>query len=167
MSSEFILVLWEGFISTCLEAGHDEKMEALVSQWTWELISTPTYVIGCRWVYILKFRPNGSVDRYKARHVAKYYTQTYGIDYFETFSPVVWMNSIMILFSVVINLSWSLFQLDVKNAFLYGDFQLEVWMEQPPGYVAQGRKSLLSQKGYLWPQAESANVVWEVHHYHL
>jgi len=70
--------------------------------------------------------------------VAKYYTQTYGIDYFETFSPVVWMNSIMILFSVVINLSWSLFQLDVKNAFLYGDLQLEVWMEQPPGYIAQG-----------------------------
>jgi len=61
------------------------------------------------------------VDRYKARLVAKGYTQTYDIDYFETFSPVARMNSIRIMFSIDVNMSWPLFQLDVKNAFLYGD----------------------------------------------
>ena len=68
----------------------DEEMEALVFSGTWELVSAPTNVtiVGCRWIYTLKFRPDGSVDRYKARLMAKSYTQTYGIDYFETFSPV-------------------------------------------------------------------------------
>jgi len=84
----------------------NEEMDALVSRGTWELVSAPTYAIimGCRWVYTLKYRPDGSVDRYKARLMAKSYTQTYGIDYFETFSPVARMNSIRIIF-FVINLS--------------------------------------------------------------
>ena len=97
-------------------------MKALASRETWELVSAPTdAVIGCRWVFNLKYRPDESVDnRYKAMHVAKSYTQTYGIDYFEAFSPVVKMNSIRILFSIAVNLSWTLFQLDVKNS-LYWD----------------------------------------------
>jgi len=78
-------------------------------------------IVGCRWVFTLKYRPNESVDRYKAKLVAKGYTQAYGINYFETFSPIVKMNSITILFSIAVNLSWPLFQLNVKNAFLYGD----------------------------------------------
>ena len=78
---------------------------------TWELVSAPTdaVIVGCHWVITLKYRPDGSVDRYKARFVAKGYTQTYGIDYFETFSPVAQMNSITIMFSIVVNLSWPLF----------------------------------------------------------
>jgi len=85
----------------------DEKMEALTSRGSWELISTPTdvVIVCCRWVFALKYRPDGSVDRYKARLVAKSYTQTYDIDYFETFSPVARMNSIRILFSIAVNLS--------------------------------------------------------------
>ena len=100
----------------------DEEMEALTSRETWELVSvlTDVVIIGYCWVFTLKYRLDGSVDRYKARLVAKGYTQTYGID-FEKFSLVARMNSIMILFSIAINLSWPLFQLDVKNAILYGD----------------------------------------------
>ena len=94
----------------------DEEMEALTFRETWELVSAPTNTVvgGYRWVFTLKYRSNRSVHRYKVRFVAKGYTQTYGIDYFETFSLVVRMNSIRILFSIVVNLSWPLFQLDVK-----------------------------------------------------
>ena len=78
----------------------DEEMEALAFRETWESVSTPTdtMVVGCHWVFTLKYRPDGSVDRYKVRLMAKGYTQTYGIDYFETFSPVARINSIRIMF---------------------------------------------------------------------
>ena len=85
----------------------DGKMDALVSRETQELVSTPTdaVIVGCRWVFTVKYRPDGFVDRYKARLVAKDYTQTYVIDYFETLSSVVMMNSIRIMFSLAVNLS--------------------------------------------------------------
>jgi len=122
-------------------------MEALASRGTWELIATPTdtVVVGFRWVFTLKYHPDGSNDRYKARLVAKSYTQTYSIDYFETFPPIAKINSIKILFSIVVNLSWSLFQLDVNNT-LYGDLQEEVYIEQPPSYVAQGETKVCHLK---------------------
>jgi len=82
-------------------------------------------VAGYRWVYTLTYRLDGIVDQYKIRLVAKCYTQTYGVDYFGTFSPVAWLNFIRILFSIAVILSWPLFQLNVKNAFLYGDLQEE------------------------------------------
>ena len=68
------------------------------------------------------------------------------------------MNSISVLFSIAVNLSWPLFQLDVKNTFLYEDLQEEVYMEQPPDYVAQGAKSL-SQESNIWTQVESTKGV--------
>jgi len=116
----------------------NEEMKALDSRGTWKLVSAPTdaVIVGCRWVFTLEYCPDGSVDRYKTRLVTKGYTQTYGINYFETFSPVAGLSSIRISFSIAVNLSWSLFQLDVKNIFLYGDLQEEVYMEQPPGYIA-------------------------------
>jgi len=130
----------------------DEEMEALASRGTWELVSAPTdaVIVGCRWVFTLKYRPNDSVDRYEARLVAEEYTQTYSIDYFETFSQVGRMNSIRILFSFAVNLSWPLFQLDVKNAFLYEDLQEEVYIEQPPGYVAQGETKVCRLKKTIY-----------------
>jgi len=82
----------------------NKEREARTSRGTWELVSAPTGVVGCRWVFTLKYCPNGSVDRYKARLVAKDYTKTYGIDYFEIFSPVA-TSSIRIMFSIVVNLS--------------------------------------------------------------
>jgi len=78
------------------------------------------------------------------------YTQTYDIDYFETISLVVRMNSIRIMFYIAVNLSWSLFQLDVKNAFLYGDLQEKVYMEQPPDHVSQGETKVCCLKKAIY-----------------
>jgi hypothetical protein len=72
-------------------------------------------------VFTVKYKSHGSLERYEARLVAKGFTQTYGIDYLETFAPVAKLNSVRVLLSLVANRDWPLQQLDVKNAYLNGD----------------------------------------------
>ena len=82
-----------------------------------------------------------NIDRLKARLVAKGYTQIFGLDYGDTFSPVAKMASVCLFIAMVALQQWPLYQLDVKNAFLNGDLKEEIYMEQPPGFVAQGESS--------------------------
>ena len=79
--------------------------------------------VGCRLIFTVKYNSDGSLERYKVRLVTKSYTQTYGVDYLETFGLVAKMNTIRILLSLAANFSWKLQQFDVKNAFLHGDLE--------------------------------------------
>ena len=123
----------------------EAEMSALSQNATWSLVtrSQEKTIVGCRWVYTVKYLLDGSIERLKAHLVAKGYTQTYGVDYVETFSPVAKISSVWILISLAANLGWPLFQLDVKNAFLNSDLKEEVYMEQPPGFVAQGESGIV------------------------
>ena len=116
-----------------------EEMDALNGNGTWNLVHLPTgkKAIECRWVFVVKVNPDCSVARLKARLVAKGYVQTYGVDYYDTFSPVAKMTSVRLFISLAPTHNWDLHQLDIKNAFLHGDLQDEVYMEQLPGFVAQ------------------------------
>ncbi|PRQ41827.1 putative RNA-directed DNA polymerase [Rosa chinensis] len=111
----------------------NEEMEALQKNDTWEIAPLPQgkKTIGCRWIYTVKLKADGSIDRYKARLVAKGYTQKYGVDYQETFAPVAKINTIRILMSLAATYDWPLQQYDVKNAFLHGDLEEEVYMDMP------------------------------------
>ncbi|KAJ9682081.1 hypothetical protein PVL29_018120 [Vitis rotundifolia] len=122
-----------------------DEMAALHSNGTWDLVVLPSgkSTVGCRWVYAVKVGPDGQVDRLKARLVAKGYTQVYGSDYGDTFSLVAKIASVRLLLSMAAMCSWPLYQLDIKNAFLHGDLAEEVYMEQPPGFVAQGESGLV------------------------
>jgi hypothetical protein len=115
-----------------------EEMEALLKNDTWTFVPLPEgkKAVGCKWVFSIKHKADGSVERYKARLVAKGYTQTYGVDYQETFSPVAKLSTVRILLSLAANLDWPLHQFDVKNAFLHGKLEEEVYMDLPPGYMA-------------------------------
>ena len=117
-----------------------EEMNALEANGTWELVTLPAgkRAIGCKWVFTTKLNPDGTLARLKARLVAKGFAQTYGVDYSDTFSPVAKMTSVRLFISLAATHNWHLHQLDIKNAFLHGDLHEEVYMEQPPGFVAQG-----------------------------
>ena len=78
-------------------------------------------ILGCKWVYRLKYNPDGSIQRYKARLVVKGYNQQPGVDYFDTFSPVVKPTTIHLILALAVSRGWSLRQLDISNAFLHGD----------------------------------------------
>jgi hypothetical protein len=117
-----------------------DEMAALEANHTWTLLPRPPgkSTVGCRWVFTIKVGPDGQVDRLKARLVAKGYTQIYGLDYGDTFSPVAKMASVRLFLAMAAIRHWPLYQLDIKNAFLHGDLEEEIYMEQPPGFVAQG-----------------------------
>ncbi len=123
----------------------DEKMTALDVNATQELVVLleDKKTIGCKWVYKVKHNADGSVSRYKARLVAKGYAQTYGIDYEETYSLIAKMTTIRAIIAMATTKGWSLHQMDVKNVFLHGYLQEEVYMEQPPGYVDQTHLNLV------------------------
>lgn len=117
----------------------DKELSALDRMHTWDLVplTEGKRSIGCRWVYKVKTHSDGSLECYKARLVARGYTQEYGVDYEETFAPVAKMTSVRTVIAVAAIRQWPIFQLDVKNAFLNGDLSEEVYMEPPPGPSSQ------------------------------
>ena len=97
-------------------------------------------VVGCKWIYKIKTRFDGSIERYKTRLFAKGFTQEYGIDYKETFAPIACISSVRALLAVVVASKWDLFQIDVKSAFINGDLSKEVYMQAPPDLSVESNK---------------------------
>ena len=112
-----------------------DEYNALIENNTWsltELSKGPTPV-GCKWIFKIKYNVDGTFQRHKARLVAKGFHQQHGFDYSETFSLVVKPSTIRIVLTVVVSNNWSVHQIDINNAFLYGDLKETMFMPQPPG----------------------------------
>lgn len=138
-----------------------QEFEALHANNTWDLVPLPIgkKPIGCKWVYKIKHKADGSIKMFEARLVVKGYTQHPGIDNIKTFSPVVKMTTVKTLIATTVKQNWDIFLLDVNNAFLHGDLHKEVYMVLPqglhndtPGLVCKLNKSLygLKQANKLW-----------------
>ena len=120
------------------------EIQALTDNHTWGIVDLPAgkHPIGCRWVYKVKYKADGSVERLKARLVAKGFTQQEGLDYHDTFSPVVKMVTVRCVIALAAQFNWTLCQMDVYNAFLQGDLFEEVYMTLPPGFGSQGENKV-------------------------
>ena len=119
-----------------------EELDTLSKNHTWDLVTLPPRksVVGCKWIYKIRTRSDGSIERYKARFVVKGFTQEHGIDYEETFAPVARISSVRTLLAIAAASKWDIFQMDVKNAFLNGDLSEEVYMQPPPGLSVDSNK---------------------------
>jgi len=143
-----------------------KEMESLGANNVWELTTIPEgrKLVGCKWVFKIKRKADGSVDKYKARLVAQGYSQVEGFDYQETFSPVIKMTTLRTLIAVSAHYGYDMSQSDVTTAFLHSEVDEDIYMRQPPGHEVVGkdgqtlachlRKSLygLKQAGRNWNQ---------------
>jgi len=118
------------------------EMDSITANGTWEVTDRPVGCkpVGCKWVFKKKLRPDGTIEKYKARLVAKGYTQKEGEDFFDTYSPVVRLTTIRVLLSLAASHGLLVHQMDVKTAFLNGELEEEIYMEQPDGFIAQGQE---------------------------
>jgi hypothetical protein len=114
----------------------EEEMKMIQKNQTWELVPRPTdkKVIGVKWIYKAKVNPDGSIYKYKARLVAKGFAQECGVDYFETFAPVARHDTIRLLIALAAQKRWKIHQLDIKSAFLNGELEEDIFVEQPEGF---------------------------------
>jgi len=127
------------------KAAAEAELESLAENHAWELVPLPPgkKTVGCRWVFKVKRKEDGSVDRYKCRLVAKGYSQRPGIDYDETFSPVVTFTTVRALIAYATQHGMHIHQMDVVTAFLNGQLDEEIYMDQPEGFEEPGKERLV------------------------
>lgn len=126
---------WRGAMST--------EFDAQLKNHTWDLVPPAPHqnLVGNKWIFRTKYLSDGSIDKYKARLIAKGFTQQPGIDYHETFSPVIKSTTIRSFLKVAVRNNWCIRQIDVNNAFLQGTLNEDVFMAQPQGFVDPDKPS--------------------------
>ena len=144
----------------------DKEMDTLEKAKTWSTVPRPsnTNIVGSKWVFRIKRKADGSIDKYKARLVARGFTQIYGVDYFDTYSPVAKMASFRAILAIAARQDWEVESFDFNGAYLNGTLgeKEEIYMQEPPGYETQGERSVkrllkslygLKQAGRKWYEA--------------
>jgi hypothetical protein len=137
---------------TCFEEAIQKKewMDAMTEEYqsimkndVWEVVPKPKNkdVVSSKWIYKIKHAADGSIEKHKARFVARGFSQKEGIDYEETFAPVARYTSIRTIIALAAKMKWKLHQMDVKTTFLNGVIEEEVYIEQPQGFEVEDRKT--------------------------
>ena len=136
----------------------EEEINSLNANGTWDIVPLPKdrKPIGSRWVFRVKRNADGTVERYKARVVAKGFSQRPGLDYTEVFAPTFRMASIRTIIALAAKHDYHLHSIDISSAFLNGDLEEEIYMEQPPGFVQFGPQFVCKLKKSLYGLKQSA-----------
>ncbi|GJX83442.1 gypsy type transposase [Tanacetum coccineum] len=118
------------------------EIESILQNHTWELVDLPPGCkpLGYKWIFKKKMKADGTVDKYKARLVIQGFRQREGLDYFDTYSPVTRITSIRTIIAIAALRNLEIHQMDVKTAFLNGDLEEEIYMNQPEGFIAPGQE---------------------------
>lgn len=113
------------------------EYDSLIKNKTWTLVDRPSNrpIISSKWLFRRKYKSNGSIERFKARFVARGFSQTEGVDYYETFSPVLKMTSLRLLLALATINNYYVHQMDVTTAFLHGELHEEIYITQPSGFI--------------------------------
>jgi hypothetical protein len=121
------------------------EMDSIMSNGPWEVVERPygCKPVGCKWVLKKKLRPDGTIDKYKARLLAKGYTQKEGEDFFDTYSPVARLTTIRVLLSLAASHGLLVHQMDVKTTFLNGELEEEIYIDQPEGFVVKSQEEMV------------------------
>jgi hypothetical protein len=125
-----------------MEGSYDGRISIMKND-EWEIVprTEGNFVVTSKWVYKIKHAVDRSIDKYKARFVAKRFSQQEGENYDETFAPVARYTSIRAIISLAASMGWSLHQMDVKTVFLNGVIEEEVYIEQPQGFEVHPRET--------------------------
>ncbi|CAL2231172.1 unnamed protein product [Prunus armeniaca] len=147
----------------CWRKAVETELLALEENQTWDVVPCPSSVkpIGSKFVFSVKLRFDGSIDRYKAQLVALGNKQEYGLDYDETFAPVTKMTIIRTILALAASQSWPLHQMDVKNAFLHGDLKEEVYLQLPSGMPTSSPNDVCKLKRSLYGLKQAPRVWFE------
>jgi transposase InsO family protein len=150
------------------EQAAKDEMDSIQQAGTWTLTPLPAgrQAIGCKWVFKVKRKADGTVDRYKMRLVAKGFSQKPGVDYEETFAPVAKFATIRALLSMAAHYDLEIHQMDVRTAFLNGDLEQDIYMKQPEGFVAPGKETLVCKLRKSLYGLRQASRAWydKIHH---
>ena len=121
----------------------NDEMKSLIFNRTWKLVDLPLgcKTIGCKWVLRKNLKPDGSIDKFKARLIAKGFKQKANLDFFDAFSPVTRITSIRLLIAIAAIFYLKIHQMDVKIAFLNGNLKEEIYIDHPKGFVEPGQES--------------------------
>ena len=152
---------------SCADKDHwkkamDEEIVSLLSNDTWEIVPAPKdkNTITCQWGFKLKRNTNGGVDRYKARVVARGFSQKYGTDYDEVFAPVIRQTTFRTLLTITGQEKIIVKHYDAKTAFLTGSLKETIFMKQPEGYAIPGKKNIVCKLNKSIYGLKQAAKVW-------
>ncbi|MCO5575393.1 hypothetical protein L7F22_029193 [Adiantum nelumboides] len=137
----------EALQHNCWKRAMHAELDAIERNKTWTLVPRPPKrkVVSTKWIFKTKYKADGSLDKHKARLMARDFSQRPGVNFDETYAPTACMITIRTVLCLAAHFGWAVFQMDVKSAFFNGEMEKEVYVSQPPGFQATGKEDHVYQ----------------------